>query len=59
MQVDAYTKFILTVIAFCLLLGLARDLAPPATAESGPVRVDIVRVSGMNVYDGAVPVRAR
>ena len=59
MQVDAYTKFILTVIAFCLVVGLARDLATPAVADSGPMKVDLVRVSGLQIFDGVVPVRAR
>ena len=59
MQVDAYTKFILTVIAFCLVVGLARDLATPAVADSGPVKVDLVRVSGQMIYNGVVPVHSR
>ena len=57
MQVDAYTKFILTVIALCLLLDLAKDLSTPAVAEVGTSQVDVVRVGGLNVYNGILPVR--
>jgi len=57
MQVDAYTKFVLTVIALCLVLGLARDLAVPAEARGEVVRVDVVRVGGLNVFDGKIPVK--
>ncbi len=57
MQVDAYTRFVLTVIALCLVLGLARDLAGPAEARGEVVRVDVVRVGGLNVFDGKIPVK--
>ena len=57
MQVDAYTRFVLTIIALCLVLGLARDLAAPAQARGVVVRVDVVRVGGLNVFDGKIPVK--
>lgn len=58
MQVDWYTKVILTIIAMCLVVGLAKDVSAPAAAASGVQQVDIVRVNGLSIV-GAVPVTQR
>lgn len=58
MQVDWYTKVILTIIAMCLVVGLAKDLTPPAHAAPGVQQVDIVRVNGLSIV-GGVPVTQR
>lgn len=58
MHIDWYTKLLLTIIAFCMVVGLARDLSTPAVAAAGIQQVDIVRVNGMSIV-GAVPVTQR
>ena len=51
MKTDRYTQFILTVIAFCLILIAFRDgpevvTTAHAAQANGPVQVDIVRING-------------
>ena len=50
MNIDAYTKIVLTVIAGCLVVMVARDLTlvPPAHAQTtAPVTdVNIVQIAG-------------
>ena len=50
-MVDRYTKFILTVIALCLVWISVRDTAPPAYAQ-GIVDVNIVGLAGQSVICG-------
>jgi len=48
MKLDIYTKVILTIIAIALTLNFIQPIIfpPPATANSGTIEVDIVRVGG-------------
>lgn len=68
MQIDAYTRIVLTVIAGCLVYMVGKDLAivPEARAqESAPVTaVNIVEIGGVPVpspansrYEVSLPVR--
>jgi hypothetical protein len=50
-MVDRYTKFILTVIALCLVWISVRDTAPPAYAQ-GIVDVNIQQLAGKRVNCG-------
>ena len=50
-MVDRYTKFILTVIALCLVWISVRDTAPPAYAQ-GIVDVNIRELAGKPVNCG-------
>jgi hypothetical protein len=50
MKIDAYTKFLLTVITLCLLYFCGRDfLAVPKVHADGPVRVVLVDGHGRAV----------
>ena len=68
MQIDAYTRIVLTVIAGCLVYMVAKDvsLVPDARAQEGaPVTaVNIVEIGGAPVpapansrYEVSLPVR--
>lgn len=59
MNIDLYTKTVLTVIAGCLLYLVAKDvsLIPAARAGSGPIDVNIVEVSGSRVHISPLPVK--
>lgn len=68
MQIDAYTRIVLTVIASCLVYMVAKDftLVPDARAQEGvPVTaVNIVEIGGAPVpapgnsrYEVSLPVR--
>lgn len=68
MQIDAYTRIVLTVIAGCLCYMVAKDLTflPDARAqESAPVTaVNIVEIGGAPIpapansrYEVSLPVR--
>ena len=68
MQIDAYTRIVLTVIAGCLVYMVAKDLTfvPDAFAQEGaPVTaVNIVEIGGAPVpapansrYEVSLPVR--
>lgn len=68
MQIDAYTRIVLTVIAGCLLYMVGKDLSlvPDAHAQEGsPVTaVNIVEIGGAPVpapansrYEVSLPVR--
>lgn len=68
MQIDAYTRIVLTVIAACLVYLVAKDLSlvPDARAqESAPVTaVNIVEIAGSPVtapansrFEVSLPVR--
>ncbi len=66
MKVDAYTKFILTVIAFCLLADLLRgtSVIPEARAAydrgENVMKVQIVSIDeSPNLRWEALPVRAK
>jgi hypothetical protein len=50
MTTDAYSRFVLTVIAVCLVYLCVKESAPPASAQQGPARVVI---SGIDL--GAAP----
>jgi len=58
--IDRYTKVVLTIIALALVVIAARPLfeARPATAQSGVVQVDIVRVGGSSLWL-AEPINVR
>ena len=67
MNIDTYTKIVLTVIAGCLVYMVARDvtLVPSAHAQAGPVVTDvnIVQIAGSAVsapgnsrFEASVPV---
>ncbi len=61
MKTDAYTKSVLTVIAFCLLYFVARDASViPDAHANAVVDVNIVKVAGstINTYEG-VPVKLK
>jgi hypothetical protein len=45
MHADAYTRFVLTVIAACLVYLCAREAAPPVAAQDAPTRVIIAGVA--------------
>lgn len=66
MNIDLYTKSVLTVIAGCLLWIVARDVAlvPDARAQEGlavaaaEVKVDVVKVGGVRLgIGGTLPVK--
>jgi len=68
MQIDAYTRIVLTVIAACLVYMVGKDLTlvPEARAQEGaPVTaVNIVEIGGAPVpapgnsrYEVSLPVR--
>ena len=68
MQIDAYTKIMLTLVAGCLLYMVAKDLTlvPSAQAQNGGTVTDvnIVQVAGSPVvapadsrFQTALPVR--
>jgi len=50
-MVDRYTKFILTVIALCLVWISVRDTAPPAYAQ-GIMDVNIRELAGKDLRCG-------
>ena len=50
-MVDRYTKFILTVIALCLVWISVRDTAPPVYAQ-GIVDVNIRELAGKRIRCG-------
>jgi hypothetical protein len=67
MKIDAYTKIVLTVIAGCLVLMVARDvtLVPTAHAQMGAsvTDVNIVQIAGSAVtapgnsrFEASLPV---
>jgi hypothetical protein len=67
MNIDAYTKIVLTVIAGCLLFMVGRDitLVPAAHAQTGPqvTDVNIVQIAGAAVsapansrFEASLPV---
>jgi len=67
MNIDAYTKIVLTVIAGCLLFMVGRDitLVPAAHAQAGPqvTDVNIVQIAGAAVsapansrFEASLPV---
>jgi hypothetical protein len=67
MNIDAYTKIVLTVIAGCLLFMVGRDitLVPAANAQMGPqiTDVNIVQIAGSAVtapgnsrFEASLPV---
>lgn len=58
--IDRYTKVVLTVIAIALVVIAARPMFGPksATAQSGVVQVDIVRVGGSSLWL-AEPINVR
>ncbi len=59
-MVDTYTKFILTVIAICLVWISVRDTAPSAYAAQGTIDVNISEIGGGYIsYGGPLPVRER
>jgi hypothetical protein len=51
MNVDRYTKFVLTIIATCLILLVLKsyDIVPDAYA-AGPIEVEIVGCSSTAFY---------
>lgn len=62
-MVDRYTKCVLTVIAFCLVYFVGRDLISPAVAQ-GRVDVNISAVGGypigpanVSILEPALPVK--
>jgi hypothetical protein len=69
MQIDAYTKIILTLVAGCLLYMVAKDLTLVSSAQAQNVSsavtdVNIVQVAGSPVappadsrFETALPVR--
>ena len=48
-MVDRYTKFVLTIIAVCLVWIAARDTAVPTYAQ-GTMDVNIVEVAGEMIF---------
>ncbi len=58
MKTDRTTKLLLLAIASALWVQILRPaFAPtPATAEAGPIQVDIVRVKGQDLVSTVVPV---
>ena len=57
-MVDTYTKFILTVIAICLIWISVRDTAPSVYAAQGTIDVNIREIGGGYIgYGGPLPVR--
>ena len=62
MNIDIYTKSVLTVIAFCLLYFVVKDAAViPNAYANAVVDVNIVKVAGSTIYssDGALPVKLK
>lgn len=68
MQIDAYTRIILTIIAGCLLYMVGKDLTivPEARAQEGAAvtAVNIVEVAGATIaapkdtrFEVSLPVR--
>ena len=59
-MVDTYTRFILTVIAICLVWISVRDTAPSAYANQGTLDVNISEIGGQYIpYGGPLPVGIR
>ena len=58
MRIDNYTKFLLTVICFCLVCLCVRDLlAVPKVHADSPIRVILVDGSNQAIAGGgALPV---
>ena len=54
---DRYTKFVLTVIALCLVYSTGKDLIGAAQAQS-TVPVNIISVGGIYTA-GVLPVHAQ
>jgi len=53
---DLYTKFILTVIAICLIwITIKPFVITPVHADS-TTKVDIVKVGGVSIYNRSLPV---
>lgn len=61
MKVDPYTKFVLTVIAFCMVMNLFSNLIQPATArvQGTIVDVNIESIGGYRVYSQKLPVEVK
>lgn len=70
MKSDPYTKFILTVIASCLVYMVAKDISVVRVAHAqsgGTVDVNIAKVAGVSinaasnnmVTDGFLPVKIK
>lgn len=68
MNIDAYTRIVLTVIAGCLVYSVAKDvtLVPEARAqaEAAPMAVNIVQIAGSPItaphdpnFQATLPVR--
>ncbi len=54
---DLYTKFILTVIAICLVILVFKPVAvPPVFAGNNTLDINISSVGGRSVYN-AIPVK--
>ena len=52
-MVDRYTKFVLTIIAVCLVWIAARDTAVPTSAQ-GTMDVNITEVAGTRLSCGVL-----
>jgi hypothetical protein len=68
MNIDAYTRIVLTIVAVCLVYFVAKDLTllPEAHAQdvSAPMAVNIVQIAGSPVaapsarnFQASLPVR--
>lgn len=57
MRTDTYTKFILSVIAICLTILVAKELVPPAKADSNSTESMVRRYGLVPVNpDGSINV---
>jgi hypothetical protein len=56
MTADSYSRFILTVIAVCLIYLCVKESAPPASAQQAPARVVITGIELGTAPKSVVPV---
>lgn len=57
MKIDLYTKFMLTIIAFCMIVNMIQPVK--AKVQTTPLDVNIESIGGYRIYSQKLPVEQK